>query len=89
MARKKQAADDVWDRAAAGAGIYARVSALCQRTHREVRARFGEPPLLDGYTDKLGGHGLKFRLRWLVVRGFFEKSAVAWRVIGERELVAA
>jgi hypothetical protein len=86
MARKKQV--DVWiELQRERALTLAALRAVNERIER-LRARFDDPPLLDGYTDKLGGTAEIPGFAGLWLEDFL-KSAVAWRIIGEGELPTA
>ena len=80
MARKKQAIADVWIELQRE-----RALTLVNERIERLRARFDDPPLLDGYTDKLGGTAKIPGFAGLWLEDFL-KSAVAWRIIGKGEL---
>ena len=87
MARKKQTVDAWTELQRERALTLASLRSLNERIER-LRARFDDPPLLDGYTDKLGGTAEVPGFAGLWLEDFL-KSAVAWRVIREDELVSA
>ena len=87
MARKKQSVDAWIELQRERALTLAALRSVNERIEL-LRARFDEPPLLDGYTDKLGGTAEVPGFAGLWLEDFL-KSAIAWRIIGEGELAAA
>ena len=86
MGRKKAAVDTWVDLQRQRAHVLASLRNVNERIER-LRPKFKEPPMLDRYTDKLGGTAECPGFTGLWLEDYL-RSAIAWQIVSKDEVAA-